>query len=196
MMNIFTPARSICVLTGLCLLLLTHPAHADKLSNGEWYVRLIAEAPQDRLEDRGNVLGMLNASADLFDRHDLRELPPFAAPYLTIVFLQNAWGNQSGEYASDYRKLRGPEYDTEWPFIVKSDVPRRVTLRWENTDGAGLLENMHLVDMESGEVIKTLIDNQPNNYTFTMTGKTHQFKWIYTNLPVVRNPGKLTRPQS
>ena len=189
-------ANIIGVVIGLCLFMTAQLSIATGLSKDEWYVRLIAEAPQEHLEDHGNVLGMLNASADVFDRHDLKELPPFAAPYLTIVFLKHDWGSQNGEYASDYRKLRGPEYDTEWPFMVKSDVPRRVTLRWESTGGPGLLEKMQLVDMESGDVVKTVIDNRPNTYTFTMTGDIHRFKWVYTNSPVIRNPGKLTRPQS
>ena len=82
----------------------------------EWYVRLIAQTPADNLLDRNNVLGQLFDSVDGYDSHDLKELPPFASPYLTIVFPHvDDWVGHEDNYSSDYHAVKLFYIKRFWP---------------------------------------------------------------------------------
>jgi len=156
-------------------------------SGVEWYVRLIVQSPASNLRDSNNVLGQLFDSVDGYDSHDLKELNPFAAPYLTIVFPHDDWVYHEGNYNSDYHAVKWQETD-QWMFQVKSDDPwLDVNLYWENAlvlngdiSGAELMEKMYLEDVDSGALIKIIENGVPvTSYSFNMDGKTvRTFIWI------------------
>ena len=166
-----------------CFISFFTTSYAAELKSGEWYVRLIAQTPSEQLKDQGNVLGMLRSSIDGYDIHDLNELPPFGAPYLTIVYPHADWGEHAGNYASDFHKRKASQLGDEWEFIVMSDKPREVTLSWQGYDGLKRLWRMRLVDMETGEVVRAVKRNQLQSYTFNMVDTTHRFKWVYLARP-------------
>ena len=163
--------------------LILQSSFAADLKSGEWFVRIIAEVPTLQLKDQGNVLGMLRSSVDGYDSHDLKELPPFGAPYLTIVFAHSDWSENAGNYASDFHKKRNWRLGDEWEFVVKSDEPRQVTLSWQGYDGLKRLYRMRLMDMETGEIVSAVKSKKLLTYTFNMVDSTHRFKWIYLARP-------------
>ena len=155
----------------LCFSLLTTALHARELEAGEWYVRLTAISGD--LKDTGNVLGQLKDSKRSYDLHDLKELSPFATPYLTIVFPHPDWGDHAGDYASDFLGIRGRSHS--WTFEVRSDDPNReITLNWSSeADMTGML----LVDRVTGTKLEAQDAGQ--QYTFNMGGETVRgFEWV------------------
>jgi hypothetical protein len=141
-----------------------------QLLPGEWYVRLIAAAPAERLKDSGHVLGQLRSSEQRYDAHDLEALAPSHTPYLTIVFPHWNWGAKAGDYASDYHPVK-PGADT-WEFEVRTDNPRRqIELSWQATGDAPM--NMSLRDTKTGAVIPV----QAGRYVFTMGAPARSFTW-------------------
>jgi FG-GAP repeat len=166
---------------------------------GEWYIRLIAESFNEGLIDRGNVLGQLETSADGHDSHDLTELDPFGEPYLTIVFPHSDWGDEAGDYTSDYHPSMG-RIDDEWIFEVRTEDPNReIRLAWEplrvlasedpdpgeqrqwtlsDQSGEPLMDTMWLQDLATGELIKAADGGVIADYTFNMDGETvRAFRW-------------------
>jgi hypothetical protein len=167
----------------------------------EWYLRLLAESPPDGLKDHSNVLGQLLDSQAGYDRHDLPELDPFAAPYLTIVFPHDDWLDNSDNYTSDYHAADYWAAD-QWVFQVKSDDPDRdVTLRWDavhllegiwtqgngkrsrgrgkQEDAANLMTRMWLEDVETGKRVEAVVDGLVQNYQFNMDGlNVRTFRWV------------------
>ena len=136
-----------------------------------WFVRLIAEA--GNLRDAGNVLGQLPDSVNGYDLHDLKELAPFASPYLTIVFPHPDWDEQAGDYTSDFHALQRRPND-QWSFeVMASDPDQEVTLRWEGA--AALLERTLLIDQETGATVPVQPDG---SYTFTINGTSQAFWWL------------------
>jgi len=161
------------ILTGTLLSfgLLSMTVHAAELGKGEWYVSLTATAGD--LKDTGNVLGQLRDSRRGYDLHDLKELSPFATPYLTIVFPHPNWGDHAGDYGSDFRGTH--KRKNKWIFEVRSDDPnRQVTLSWSSqTDMSG----MSLLDTVTRTKVNALDAGQ--QYTFNMDGQTvRKFKWV------------------
>jgi len=162
----------------------------------EWYLRLIAEEPLQRLKDKGNVLGHLNDSNNSKDSHDLLELAPFGSRYLTIVFPHPEWGENAGNYTSDYHHPDAYNAD-EWLFEVRtSAVNSDITLRWEGLYVLSnewkqkkpkkreqlvvdsMVERMWLEDVDTGERINAVVDNTLQTYTFNMNGKSvKSFRW-------------------
>jgi len=164
------------------------PAYAGKnderrkaqTTGKEWYVRLIAEWPEGNLKDSGNTLGQLVGSEKGYDTHDLKELSPFGAPYLTIVFPHADWGDRSGNYASDFHPLvkgKGKNRGDIWSFEVRTDQPgREITLRWVMQ--GKFPKKPWLVNVDTGEVVE--IDTTvPGSYTFIMSAATGRFEWSY-----------------
>ncbi len=160
-------------------------AQDTSLKYGEWWVRLQAESDEDGgMVDKHNYLGWYSDSQDGKDRRDLKELPPFSNPYLTIVFPQDGWGTDSGDYASDLRKRKYWRKGEEWEFIVKSDkIGREVTLSWEGNYKTRRFWRMRLVDVESGRTVSVLSRGQLQTYTFTTLSTEHRFKWVYLARP-------------
>ena len=168
-------------------------AHADKppkegnpgyerrkarLQAKEWYVRLIAEWSAGNLKDRSSILGELVDSGPGFDVHDLKELSPFSIHFLTIVFPHDDWGENAGNYASDFRPLKkNKNVGDSWQFEVRTDQPgREITLRW-------VMQGSYpkaplLINLDTGEVVD--IDPAvPGSYTFVMSAASQRFEWMY-----------------
>ena len=159
------------------------PATAEQA----WYVRLIAEEPTLGLRDRNSVLGQLADGAVGYDPHDLPELAPFGAPFLTVVFPHPDWGPRAGDYASDYR----PDRDTStsgrpaavWRFELRADqagYPAR--LRWEGPPE--VLSRLELLDEDTGARYPAddpvfLRDGVPA----TLTAPVRRFTWRYRGQP-------------
>lgn len=161
------------ILTGALLgfVLLSMPVFARDLGEGEWYVRLTAMA--GNLKDSSNLLGQLRDSRRGYDLHDLKELSPFATPYLTIVFPHPDWGDNAGDYGTDFRGTR--KHKNKWVFEVRSDDPNRdVTLSWSSHAD---MRGMSLLDTVTGTKVAALDSDQ--QYTFNMDGLTvREFKWL------------------
>lgn len=176
------------------------PDHGKRPTLAGWYVRLSVATPDQSMKDPGNVLGQLPDSVDGYDSHDLPEIPPMSARYLTIVFPQSSWGEHNDKYASDYRDIDYTRPD-QWVFEVRTDNPRRdLVLNWsdiqvvatdadEDSKGAGrsarldaaktLIERMRLEDVTTGARVDAISDGQLQNYAFNMDGDTVRvFRWI------------------
>ena len=137
-----------------------------------WHIRLIAESGE--LVDRTNVLGQLSDSLAGYDAHDLEELAPFGDPFLTVVFPHDDWGEQAGDYASDYRAYSLTPVVDEWRFEVRSsEADATVTLRWEGPNER--LSESTLIDEETGE---SMAVNRDGSYSFTLTGTSRSFRWV------------------
>ena len=142
----------------------------SKKTAANWFVRLIAESGS--LKDSHNVLGQLSDSVVEYDSHDLPELSPFSAPYLSIVFPRPDWGERSGDYTSDFHSQQTKIKD-EWYFeVLSSDPEATVTLTWEGEES--LLEKALLVDAEPG---KRFLIKRGESYTFAMEGVRKGFWW-------------------
>lgn len=154
-------------------------SHRDAIKrNEEWYVRFTVEAAAEQLKDDGNILGQLYDSEFGFNQHDLVETPP-NTPYLTIIFPQESWGEQSDDYTSDYHPVTPIKVLDQWAFEVRSDDPaREVTLEWSGP--ARILGMSWLIDKGTGEIIEP---DSRGNYTFIMNGQKRYFTWEYENRP-------------
>jgi hypothetical protein len=139
-----------------------------------WFIRLIAEAGQMR--DGGNVLGQLPDSVHGYDKHDLKEMPPFDNKhYLTIIFPHEDWGMFSGDYASDFHSLSQQSGDI-WYFTVKSsDDVKDIALSFEGT--GELLEQARLIVLDGdGKKIESLRIREDQEYHFTINNNSRSFK--------------------
>jgi len=141
-----------------------------RLGPGEWYQRLAVSA--DGMTDgfSGNVVGQLDKSLDGFDPTDLTDLPPPFTPYLVLNFPRSDWGEFSGDYNTDFRAPGSSTQD--YPFQVRSDRPRTITLRWD--DPHQRLADVTLVDVDSGTEIRPAVGG---DYTVDMVATTHRFIW-------------------
>ncbi len=145
------------------------PAHRGPTLADPWVVRLIAEA--DGLRDAGNLLGQLDGSLDGRDLHDLVELSPFAAPYLTVVFPQPDWGDQAGDYATDFHARKRRSARDSWVFEVRaSPEVEQVTLSWEGPRRK--VARLRLRDETAG---RRVVMRPGGSYTFTMDGSPRVF---------------------
>jgi len=156
--------------------------HRQAVEKGEeWYVRLIVEAAAEDLQDDGNVLGQLQDSFIGFDQHDLPEPAPFT-PYLTIVFTQPDWGDEAGDYTSDFHPVSRNNMKDRWPFVVISDNhEREVTLSWQGPLQA--LQNSLLIDLDNNVVIEP---DKQGRYTFITGSERRNFEWEYVKRPANR----------
>lgn len=168
------------LLLGMSLLAGSVPA--VELRSNEWYLRLSITNSDENLIDNNNLLGQLKESLSGYDSHDLIELPPFAAPYLTLVFPHPDWEEKAGNYATDFHQRKG--WRQVWYFEVHSDdAGRDITLSWALTSNTKTRRNMWLVDGVTGEVIRANSRNHRSSavseYSFNMDGQTsHSFYWV------------------
>ena len=161
-----------------------------------WYIRLVAEAPQRGLKTYSALLGALQEE-DAAQKYSLHRHAPFTGSYLDITFL-NPEGLEAGEYKA-YFKRSSEDSDLQWSFKVLSDDPNAdIVLSWRGlftltpyTDAQGrtqhkeyldrfnpILQKMRLVDALTGDVIVVNTNGINNSYSFNMQGSTSRsFRW-------------------
>lgn len=105
------------------------------------------------------------------DPHDLKELAPFASPYLTVVFPHPDWGDQAEDYTTDFHQLRRRTQRDFWRFEVRSspDV-EQVTLLWEGPPR--IVRWLRLFDATAGRRVRM---RPGGHYTFPAGGTTRVF---------------------
>lgn len=180
---------------------------ADKQSNKpqkQWYLsNTVSVIDMDGTEYKGinaAIMGKLTESSDGYDKHDITPFVSLTGSKAAVYFIQNNWGNRSGEYHSDYHSVNAQ--NDSWVMTIVSTVKGgKVTLNWDglyaltsNEHDNGLityqekrtldsrtLDNLHLIDLETLEVIEAVsAEGELNSYTFYMKeGKTsRQFRWV------------------
>ena len=142
-----------------------------KKERADWFVRLIAESGS--LSDEHNVLGQLADSVEGLDSHDLPELAAFSAPYLSIVFPQDDWGSESGDYTSDFHSLNKKAKDSWYFEVASSEIGETVTLRWEADEVH--LKRTFLLDAATGKRFKV---KPGGSYSFTVESEREGFYWL------------------
>ena len=162
------------------------------LKGDDWYVRLIVESPAEHLYKRSNLLGQLAQSSLDYDRHDLVELAPPMAPYLTAVFTHPDREQTEG-FSTDFHS---PNQNDEWVFVVRTDDPKReVTLRWESTHPKHLARS-YLVDLDANVAIDAGNGKSQQSYTFSMNGETERaFLWVLAS-ETINSENKLSQLRS
>jgi len=157
-----------------------------KATSGDWAVRLIVES--EDVMDAGNVLGQLHTAVDGHDRHDLEELEPFDADYLTLVFPHPEWGRRALYYTTDFRAPSLPGIELVWDLEIHAGrVGRTVTIRWEGPEE--VLVASRLLDSSSERLSPpTVVRAAPGaSHTFILDRDVRRLQW----LTVVPEP---TRP--
>jgi subtilisin family serine protease len=143
---------------------------------GDWYVRLSVEAADGKMRDAGNVFGQLADSLEGYDSHDLQERTPTIAGYLTLVFPHGNWGENAGNYASDYRGYSPKE---KWNFEIHVDeVGREVNLCWEGPED--VIKRSVLVDLDTKR--RYHLKKQPELegcISLVMDATVRRFRWKY-----------------
>lgn len=163
-------------------------AHTQAVTQGrEWYVRLKVNEPATGYKDYNSVLGQLLTAQDGYDSADLIELPPFAKPYLTLVFPHPTWGDQAGNYASDFRSAQRVNGNNQpqsglpaadWPFEIRADRPgTQVILRWEGDPT--IIKNSRLLDLATRKIINLTAPTYADGYPVTLTTGTRAFTWQF-----------------
>lgn len=130
------------------------------------------------------VLGYLADSSDAYDKHDIQPYRSIAADKVGIAFIQENWGDRSGEYLSDFRG-KNPK-STSWMMTVSSGVANaEITVSWDplylvQAAPAGgrlqevatldhkLLDRLTLVDTLTLETRPAVSDGKLNSYTFNL----------------------------
>jgi hypothetical protein len=147
----------------------------------EWWLRLTVQSGE--LVDAGNLLGQLRDAAQGFDRHDLRELEPFAEDYLTVVFPHPRWGEHADDYTTDFHPSAPTTRADLWRFEVRSGEPgREVTLSWNGP--TEVLLRCRLLDLGDPEVgrsrpaVAAVTVTPDCTYTFVMEGTRRQLAWV------------------
>lgn len=169
----------------------------------EWYMKTSVSVIDQYngntwIDNFSGVFGKLKASSDGYDRHDIPAFRSTANSPAALVFVHDDWGPNAGEYLSDYHGNN--RQSDSWLFSVNSSIEDGlVTLTWDGlfeltqyekntqtrysekkTRDSRTLEDLHLIDLETLEVIEAVSDEgKLNHYTFYMGDETsRQFRWI------------------
>ena len=170
-----------------------------------WYVYLVAEAPQRGLISYSAQLGQVD-EPDASQKYSLHYLEPIA-PYVDIRFI-----NASEESADNYKSLIKSYNEgvaTSWRFEVLSDDPNaEIILSWRgiyvlnpytSSDGNSafktyvsrknpILKYMRIVDESDESTIPIIIDYKIQSISFNMNGSnSHQLRWELLNEEVVNS---------
>jgi hypothetical protein len=167
-------------------------AHAQaQLEGREWYLRLKVDEPATGYRDHNSVLGQLLTAKNGPDPADLGEMPPFATPFLTLVFPHPEWGTNAGDYASDFRSAqrlnkRGRPAPglpaADWAFEIRTDRPGTpVVLTWEGP--REILKRSRLVDRTTGRTLIPSPKVTAKGYRVTLTTGKRSFIWRYLGQP-------------
>jgi hypothetical protein len=163
-------------------------AYQEAVAEGRaWFVRLKVEEPATGFKDHNTVLGQWPTALDGPDRHDLIELPPYAKPFLTLVFPRPAWGNRAGDYASDLRSAqrfnaRGRPIaglpPGEWLFEIRADRARTpVVLSWDGP--ADILKRSRLIDRTTGKTLQPAAKAYARGYRLVLGNGSRAFSWRF-----------------
>jgi Metallo-peptidase family M12B Reprolysin-like len=136
----------------------------------EWSIRLTVESGGQT--DNGNLLGQLADAVNGIDHHDLQELAPQDASWLSLTFWNRAWKNEDvWGYTSDFR---APSHRAKgnWKFKVRgSEDKQEATLRW--TGDEDVIRRARLIDKVTGEKIRL---RDAESYTFPLTDGERRFR--------------------
>ena len=161
-----------------------------------WYIRLIAEAPQRGLQTYSAQFGALQED-DAAQKYSLHRHAPFTGNYLDIIF-SDPEELEEGEYKA-YFKQSTENSDLHWTFkVLSDDLNADIVLSWRGlfvltpyTDTQGrvqhkeyldrfnpILQKMQLVDVLTDDVIAVNTNGVNTSYTFNMQGSTSRsFRW-------------------
>lgn len=172
---------------------------AQKEASG-WYMRTTVEAQaadgKVYTHKSAGVFGTLEESSDEKDSHDIKA---FGAASMYTVFVKDAWGEDNGDYFSDYRHYIKEEGITRrvWTFQIKTtesnlnDASFKISLKgpydvFKKTDSVGyeekqnsqstLKNNLTLVDVDNDQQYST---SEIETLQFNMEGsKVRTFRWV------------------
>lgn len=181
-------------------------SNSESVSLAQWYARTTVSAVNPDTQTiikhkTAGVFGQLYESSDEKDPHDIIGMGTESAT-LEVVFPQNEWDNDNGDYFSDYHSLK--EGSDSWTFQVKNmynpdrpvdlsneaitialdglyivestivDGSTHYTEKLNRTDKR--LEELTLIDLDN-KVAYTL--SELPNAEITMDGMhTRTFKWV------------------
>ena len=162
-----------------------------------WYIRLVAEDPSRAMKAGDTQLGELEES-DAVSKHTLKALSPFGGSYVDIVFRDPA-GVDTGDYKVNFHQYN-EDTEESWQFTVRTDDANAdILLSWrglyvltpyvDDQDrqryreyrslSNPLIQNMKLVDVNSGKEIAAAVDGKVQTYVFNMNGQNERtFEWI------------------
>ena len=160
-----------------------------------WYVRLVAEAPERGLITYSAQLGIVDEQ-DASEKYNLSHFQPME-PYIDIVF-EDPVEADSGDYKASFKPYV-EENSERWYFTVKSDDNEsNVVLTWRglyiltpylNSDGQirykehlsrsnPILSQMRIVDVLTGDEVAIIQDRNIQSMSFNMGGSnTRTFRW-------------------
>jgi hypothetical protein len=160
----------------------------------EWYVSTKVSVNNAYIGTNPAVFGRLSSSHDGVDKNDIPTYGSVVGRKAAVVFIQNNAKEQAGEYHSNYRDTQ--DENETWEMTVFSSVRNaEVTLTWDGLYmltrkesgydkkkllNSPILEELYLVDTETGEIINAVDDGKLNTYTFKM-GETgsRTFIWVF-----------------
>ncbi|MFM8442653.1 MAG: choice-of-anchor R domain-containing protein [Methylococcus sp.] len=158
---------------------LVPPAQA---ADSEWQVRLQVENKVTGWKDTTNLLGQKATAQTGYDRHDLLGMPPFATPYLSLVFPHADWPTlngqkRAGDYDTDFRPAAGNR-PTDWAFELRgSPTGGKVWITWQ-ADPA-ILQRSRLVDLQTGAVIDPRAVRYAQSYPVALKASPQRYQWRY-----------------
>ena len=141
----------------------------------DWYIRLKVDNPVTGWSDHNSLLGELMDANIGFDPHDVQEMAPYAAPYLTLVFPKPEWDVNAGDYASDFHRFN-LKVQT-WNFEVRAKpIGSKVFLSWEGSPA--LLKRSRLIEIATGKII---LPSDPRwkakGYPIKLTNAVQKYTW-------------------
>jgi hypothetical protein len=176
--------------------------HASEQSPVGWYMRTVATATlpdgKEFTHATAGVFGRLQDSKRKKDRHYIPAYGENSA-ILQVLFVQTKWGEDNGNYFSDYRRFKKHRHyrRSVWTFAVRN--PRHVDLSqadlkievqgpykvYRDTNGyrevldpgyLHLTDRLHLVDVDNHRVYDY---DELKNAQLSMDGKhTRTFRWV------------------
>jgi hypothetical protein len=141
----------------------------------DWSIRLKVNNPVTGWQDNGNLLGQLNDAQVGYDNHDVPEMTPFAAPFMTLVFPHPDWLTNAADYCGDFHSP-SKKVDS-WTFEIRANpVGSKVFLNWAGD--VALLKRSRLIDAATGKVIKPSDKRwAKNGYPITLKKDVQRYVW-------------------
>ncbi len=141
-------------------------------ASNDWLVKLSAVGETG--SDACNYFGQSVSAKDGYDRMDVEKAPPCGS--ISLAFLNNDWGKDSGRYASD---IRGAGLRKTISFeVTATDRNQKITLNWANLESVPRGMRLQLVD-KTGKNSITM--SAGRSYSFqAQAGKPRLFQIIST----------------